>query len=62
MEQFRQLEDFRVLGKVLWENWGYVLPDSPQYMGAKIIQGLKAEGYEIKVIEREKDPESGNHT
>jgi hypothetical protein len=50
-------EDFRVLGKVLWENWGYVLPDTPQYMGAKIIKGLKAEGYEIKGIETEKDPD-----
>jgi hypothetical protein len=31
-------------------------------MGAKIIRGLKAEGYEIRGIETKKDPESGNDT
>lgn len=57
MEEPMQYEDFRVLGKVLWENWGYTLPESCNYMSQVVINGLKAEGYEIRGIETKKDPD-----
>jgi len=57
MEKPVQYEDFRVLGKVLWENWGYTLPESCNYMSQVVINGLKAEGYEIRGIETKKDPD-----
>lgn len=51
---------YSVIKNMLWDDYGYTLPDDPSYLTNKIIEELESHGYKIESYLLDDNPSNLN--